>query len=231
MAGFEKDTASYYRAQWLPSGPSYLQIVPKNWNSPVQPGEKLTLRAFTGAASVEAFVNGVSLGKVAVPAYEIASWPNVAFAPGNISAIAYDADNNVVATSTVSTTGAAAAIQVTPVQVGSSSYAADGQDVALFTVAIVDSQGAVVPDACVQLTFSISAGPGTIYALGNGDPADHTPDKVGNPELPYGGVWARPAWMGYARAVVQTQAGKPGAITLTVTSPGLTSGSASFTAE
>ena len=33
------------------------------------------------------------------------------------------------------------------------------------------------------------------------------------------------------RAVVQTQRGTPGAVTLTVSSPGLTSGSASFTSQ
>ena len=231
LAGFEKDTASYYRSQWLPTGPTYLQIVPKNWNSPVPMGQKLTLRAFTGAASVEAFVNGASLGKVAMQPFGIARWEGVAFTPGNITAVAYDAAGAVVATSVVSTTGPAASIVVTPVAVGPAAYAADGQDVALFTIAIVDAAGAVVPDARHLLTYTITSGPGAIYALGNGDPADHTPDKVGLPDLPYGGVWARPAWMGYGRAVVQTVAGKPGAITLTVTAPGLASGSATFTSQ
>ena len=220
-----------YRSQWLPSGPTYAQIVPKNWNSPVPLGAPVTLRVFTGAASAEAFVNGVSLGKVAVPPYQIARWPNVKFAPGNITAVAYDASGAVVATSTVATTGPAAALVVSVETVGASTYAADGQDVAIFAVKIVDAAGAVVPDACHKLTFAIASGAGTIIALGNGDPADHTPDKVGDPALPYGGVWARGAWMGYARAVVQTQAGKPGAITLLVTGEGLANGTASFTAQ
>ncbi len=231
MAGFEKDTASYYRSMWLPSGPTYLQIVPKNWNSPVPVGQKLSLRAFTGAASVEAFVNGASLGKVVMQPFGIARWDGVEFTSGNITAIAYDANGATVATSVVATTGPAAAIVVTPVAVGPPTYAADGQDVALFTATVVDAAGTVVPDACHVLTYTISSGPGIIYALGNGDPADHTPDKVGDPDLPYGGVWARPAWMGYGRAVVQTMASKPGVVTLTVSSPGLTSGSAAFTSQ
>ena len=231
LAGFEKDTAAYYRANWLPSGPTFVKIVPNDWNAPVPVGTPITLRAFTGAAAVEAFVNGVSLGKVAVPPFQEARWGNVKFAPGNITAVAYDASGAVVATSVVATTGPAAALVVTIVSVGLPTYAADGQDVAIFTVAVVDASGAVVPNACPMLTYTITAGPGSIYALGNGDPADHTPDKVGNPDLPYGGVWARPAWMGFGRAVVQTQAGKPGEITLTVASPGLTSGSASFTSQ
>ena len=194
-------------------------------------GETVTLRAFTGAASVEAFVNGVSQGKIAVPPFQVARWPNVRFAPGNITALAYDANGVVVASSVVATTGAPAAIVVTVVSVGAPTYAADGQDVAIFTVQIVDAAGAVVTNARNMLTYTIASGPGTIYALGNGDPSDHTPDKVGNPDLPYGGVWARAAWMGYARAVVQSQAGKPGAVVLSVSSPGLTTGTATFTTQ
>ena len=232
MAGFEKDTGAYYRANWLPSGPTFVQLVPRDWNSPVPVGSPVTLRAFTGAPFVEAFVNGASLGKVAVAPFRVASWPNVKFAPGNITALAYAADGStVVATSVVATTGAAAALLVTPVAIGAAVLAADGADVALFTVQVVDAAGAMVPDACPPLTFTVSAGPGTIIGLANGDPADHTPDKVGNPDLPYGGVWTRSAWMGLARAIVQTQAGKPGAITLSVSSPGLTTGSATVNAQ
>ena len=228
--GFEKDSASYYKAWWLPSGSTYLKLVPLDWNSPVPVGQPITLRAYTGAASVEAFVNGVSIGKQTVKPLYVVSWPAVPFQPGNISAVAYDGNGNVVATTSVVTTGPPASIQVTQVSIGPSTYAADGQDVALFTVAIVDAQGRVVPDAGNVLTFT-TTGPGAIYGLGNGDPADHTPDKVGLKDLPYGGVWYRPAWKGYARAIVQTQKGAPGQITLTVTSPGLATGSASFTSQ
>jgi len=231
IAGFEKDSAAYYRANWLPTSPTFVKVVPSDWNSPVPVGGLVTVRAFTGAASAEAFVNGVSLGKQVVPAFQIATWKNVPFQPGNLTAVAYDVNGAVVGTSVVATTGAATALVVSIVSVGAPTYAADGQDVAIFTVQVVDAAGAVVTDARPQLTFSVTSGPGTIYALGNGDPSDLTPDKVGMPDLPYGGVWTRKAWMGYARAVVQSQAGKPGSVTLTVSAPGLTSGSASFTTQ
>lgn len=60
---------------------------------------------------------------------------------------------------------------------------------------------------------------------GNGNPNDHTPDKVGQPDLPYGGVWARAAYMGLARVLVRSQQNAPGSITLTASAPGLQSGS------
>lgn len=174
MVGLEKDSAGYYRAWWLPTGATYLKLVPTDWNAPVPVGTPITLRAYTGAAAVEAFVNGVSQGRKTVAPNSVTTWPAVPFAPGKISATAYDASGNVVATSTVATTGAPAALQVTVVAIGSPVYAADGQDVALFNVAVVDAAGNVVPNALNMLNFSVS-GPGTIYGLGNGDPADHTP--------------------------------------------------------
>ena len=231
MAGFEKDSAAYYRAWWLASGSTSIQVVPRDWNAPVPAGESVTVRAFTAAAYAEAFVNGVSLGKKAVAYGQIPTWAGVPFAPGNLTAVAYDASNNTVATTVVATTGAPAALRVTLTAAGTPTYAADGLDVALFEIAVVDAAGALVPNANPTLTYAITAGPGTIIGLANGDPADHTPDKVGMPDLPYGGVWARPAWMGLARAIVQTQAGKPGAITLSVSAPGLTTGTASFTSQ
>lgn len=230
IAGYEKDSAGYYRSWWLPNGNTYLKLVPRDWTAPVPVGTPITLRAFTGAAAVEAFVNGVSLGKVTVAAYGTARWNAVPFAPGNISAIAYDSNGNTVATDTIITTGAPYAVKVEEVTIGTNPYAADGLDVAMFTVSIVDSNGNVVPNANNLLTYTVS-GPGAIYGLGNGDPADHTPDKVGYPDLPYGGVWSRPAFMGYARAIVQTQANQPGTVTLTVQGTGLQPGQASFTSQ
>ena len=168
----------------------------------------------------------------AVPPLQVARWPNVTFSPpGNISAVAFDAAGNAVATASVATTGPPAAVRITIVDIGLPTYEADGQDVAIFTVSVVDAAGALVTDACVPLTFTVASGPGDIYGIGNGDPADLTPDKVGHPDLPFGGVWQRSSWMGLARLIVQTQAGKPGEIVVEVGSPGLTTGTASFTSR
>ena len=52
---------------------------------------------------------------------------------------------------------------------------ADGEDVAVVAVAVVDAQGRVVPNANVPMSFSL-AGPGRIIGVGNGDPTSHEPD-------------------------------------------------------
>jgi len=52
---------------------------------------------------------------------------------------------------------------------------ADGQGVAVVTVAIADAQGRTVPTAGNLVRFSLE-GPGRIIGVGNGDPSCHEPD-------------------------------------------------------
>ena len=85
-----------------------------------------------------------------------------------------------------------------------------------------------VPGASNGVTFTVD-GPGEVYGVGNGDPANLTPDKVGQGDLPFGGVWKIPAFMGLVRAIVQTGS-QPGKIVVHATAAGLQPGEASFTA-
>jgi beta-galactosidase len=54
---------------------------------------------------------------------------------------------------------------------------ADGEDVAVFTVSVVDAHGLVVPTAGNKVSFALE-GPGRIIGVGNGDPSCHEPDTV-----------------------------------------------------
>lgn len=108
-------------------------------------------------------------------------------------------------------------------------YAAHGQDVALVRCAVIDSKGHVVPGASNHVTFTVS-GSAEVYGVGNGDPANLTPDKIGKKDLPYGGVWIIPTFMGLVRAIVEMQAGVPGGgVVVHATSPGLQARAVSFT--
>ena len=228
MVGFEKDSASYYRAWWRQDGATFIRASPQDWTLPVPVGAMIPLFAFTAAPSAEAFVNGVSQGVRNISAYGYASWPAVPFAPGTFTVRAYDASGATVAEDTVATAGAPAALQLTLEVIGARPLTADGADVALVSVAVVDAAGALVPGAGQALTFAVSKGPGVILGLGNGDSSDTTPDKVGMPDLPYGGVWTRSAFMGRARAIVRTVRGTPGDITLSVSAPGLPTATITF---
>lgn len=69
---------------------------------------------------------------------------------------------------------------------------ADGEDVTIVTVAIVDKDGIIVPDAQNKVDFKI-AGNGNLIGTGNGNPMDHDSDKTN----------FRNAFNGYCIAIVQ----------------------------
>ena len=231
IAGFEKDRGGYYRSWWLPNGSTFVRASPRDWTAPVPVGETVNVFIFTGAFAAEAFVNGVSVaGKQNVRKFGFADFGSVPFTPGNLTAVAYDSRGVVVAVDTVLTTGEASALKLSLEDKHGRPYAADGQDVALVRCVVVDSSGRMVPGASNNVTFSVS-GPAKVYGVGNGDPANLTPDKVGQEDLPYGGVWAVPAYMGLVRAIVQTQAGQPGVVTVHATATGLLEGEVTFTSR
>ncbi|MBI1805488.1 MAG: hypothetical protein HYR76_00370 [Ignavibacteria bacterium] len=72
----------------------------------------------------------------------------------------------------IETTGAPAGIKLIP---GRSAINADGEDLSIVTVAVVDSKGRVVPTASNNIKFELN-GPGKIIGIGNGDPICHEPD-------------------------------------------------------
>ena len=53
---------------------------------------------------------------------------------------------------------------------------ADGKDVSVINISVVDNRGREVPDANNMIRFSIS-GNGKIIGVGNGDPSSHEPDQ------------------------------------------------------
>ena len=95
------------------------------------------------------------------------------YAPGTLSAKGFRG-GQLVAETKVETTGAAAAVQLTPDR---ATIDANGEDVAVFTVAVADAQGRVVPVADNAIKFELE-GPGRIIGVGNGDPSCHEPDVM-----------------------------------------------------
>jgi hypothetical protein len=120
-----------------------------------------------------------------------------------------------VMTNTIVTAGPPATIGLTPDR---QTILADGRDVSVITVDARDAQGNLVPTAANEISFSIQGG--SILGVGNGDPSCHEPDKGSR----------RALFNGLAQVIVQSTA-KPGGITLTATSPGLRSATATLAAS
>jgi len=108
--------------------------------------------------AVELFVNGKSLGKTDnFSNGYIFEFPKVRFEAGKISAVA-TANGKIVAQDEIETAGEAKKLKLTP-HVSPTGLQADGSDVALFDVEVVDAQGRRCPTDEARVDFKLT-GPG-----------------------------------------------------------------------
>ena len=165
--GFPKDNFWNYQSWWTEA--PVLHLLP-HWNWPGREGQEIDVRALSNSDEVELFLDGKSLGRqVMQPASEM-KW-SVRYHPGTLSAKGYKR-GQVVAEAKVETTGAPAAVELTPDR---ATLRADGEDIAVVTIAVADDRGRIVPVAANTVALKIE-GPGRIIGVGNGDPSSHEPD-------------------------------------------------------
>jgi len=202
QCGFPKDAYYYYQSVW---GDKPMVHVLPHWNWAGKDGQPIDVWAYSNAAHVELFLNGTSLGAKDMPPNGHLAW-SVPYAPGTLEARGVDAAGKVVATDRVETTGAPAALRLTTDR---TALTADGEDLTMVEVDVVDAQGRIVPTADNLVTFGVT-GAGHVAGVGNGDPSDHGPDKA----------FYRHAFNG--KCLVIVGAGEqPGSIRLTAVASGL----------
>ncbi|PTY07115.1 beta-galactosidase [Opitutaceae bacterium EW11] len=217
--GFPKDSLYYYRAWW--TSQPVLHLAP-HWNWPGKEGQEILVQAFSNCAEVELFLNGVSQGRQAMKRYSKLFWRGVRYAPGTLSAKGYDTAGKVVAETQIETTGEATHILLTPDR---TTINADGEDVAVFTVAALDAQGRTVPLAQNKVDFTLE-GAGKIIGVGNGDPNCHEPDVY----IASQARWSRSLFNGLAQIIVQSTR-SAGEIRLNAASDGLAAGHVTLTTQ
>ena len=168
LCGFPKDSYFYYKARWHPQQP-LVHLFP-HWNWAGREGKPIRVVAVGNTSQVELLLNGQSIGIKPVKPDDWLEW-TVPFAPGKLEARGIT-DGKVVATDVEETTGAPAAIAL---RTDMPRLRANGEDIAVAEVSIVDAAGRVVPTASNEVTFTIE-GAAQIAGVGNGDPANHEPD-------------------------------------------------------
>lgn len=210
--GFPKDHYYYYRSRW--SDEPLVHLFP-HWNraGKEEGGAAVEVRSFSNCDSVELFVGGESRGRKDRDPHSSLSW-EVAYEPGVLEAKCYR-NGEVVAETRRETTGEPAALALEPDR---ARLYADGEDVSLVRVSVLDRQGRIAPTAANRIRFRLE-GPGEILGVGNGDPSSHEADR-GN---------ERSAFNGLALVIVRA-AKRPGVITLTADSPGLETAAVEITA-
>jgi beta-galactosidase len=207
-----KDVFYFYQSKWNASGPTMVHIVPMNWTNWTA-GQSVKVMVYTNADSVELFLNDKSQGSKTMSSTTGHLQWSVPFATGTLQAKATKG-GAVVATDTVKTAGAAAALALTADR---ASIAADGRDLSFVEVDIVDAQGVVVPQANNTVAFTIS-GPGAIVGLDAGDSTNHDS---------YKGT-SHASFSGKLMAIIQSTT-TAGMVTLKATSGSLTGSSVDIT--
>jgi beta-galactosidase len=186
-----------------------------HWNYPA--ATKKTMYVLANTPSVELFVNGTSAGKSSTPKNTyLFTFANITWATGSVKAVGYDASGKEVISHEVKTAGPATAIKLTPT-LGPNGLQADGADVAMFDVEVVDASGIRRPDDEARIDFT-TTGPGTWRGGVNECMLNSTNNTYLSTE---GGI---------NRVFIRAQT-TPGAITLNATRTGLTAGTATVTSK
>jgi beta-galactosidase len=164
---------AYYVCQTMFRDDPQVHII-GHWNYP--PGTHKTIYVTSNCSNVELFVNGTSLGTGEKSYDYLFTFTNVAFAPGEIKAVASN-NGTSVATDTIQTAGEPVALLMTPIT-GPDGLQADGSDIALIDVEAVDAKGQRCPTFRQRVDF-VCDGP----AIWRGGYNSGVPGSIGQKHL------------------------------------------------
>lgn len=204
-------------AQRAPTDPGFAplrlrQVQFADWTPDNREPHEENVEVYSNCEEVELFLNGKSLGAQKLPADAAPRMWKVPFAAGTLRALGRNAGADV-ARDELRIAGAPARLQLVP----DADFVHTGWDnVRRVTVTIVDRDGIPVPSAADHITFA-ATGPGLIVATDNADGTDHEPFSKLD----------RAAYQGRCVAWVRATS-NTGAINVTATAPGLTTGTATL---
>lgn len=124
-----------------------------HWN--YKDGVKKNIYVVSSLEKVELFINGKSQGFGEQSSRFLFTFKNVAWQSGEIKAVSYDATGKTVSQDVKRTTGEPFSVRLTQIK-SLNGLVADGSDVALFEVEIVDKQGNRCPTALNLIDFTLT---------------------------------------------------------------------------
>ncbi|TWV96209.1 DUF4982 domain-containing protein [Chitinophaga pinensis] len=130
-------------------------------------GKNMQVRVFTRASKIDLILNDFRVAtKEVSDSTPLTVTFDVPYAPGQLTAFAYDAKGNEVGVRSIATANNPVAIRLTADQ---REITAGNGSLAYVQVEIIDDQGRAVPDANLPLQISIT-GNGSLAAAGNACP-------------------------------------------------------------
>ena len=209
LCGFPKNNYYYYQSCW--SDKDVLQISP-HWNPEItgtgsHKADSINVWVNSNAESVELKLNGKSLGKKSMEKNGHLVW-TVKYFPGKLEAFGIRNGKKLYAKT--ETTGQPFKIVFSPDR---KEINADGEDVCIMNVSVVDDKGREVPTAMNLVKFEVN-GKARIIGVGNGDPSSHEPDKVMDNN------WQRKLFNGKCQVIIQSN-GEEGGFRLMASAAGI----------
>lgn len=169
LASIPKDRYYLYRSEWNKTDKT-LHVLP-HWNWEGHEGEQIPVYVYTNYPEVEIFVNGKSYGKKHKQDTNNQTrfrlmWNDVVYEPGELKAVAYDKNGNVVDKQVINTAEKAHHLLI---ESNKQELTADGKDLIYLTISVVDKDGNLVPNAANEINFQVK-GAAEYRAAANGDP-------------------------------------------------------------
>jgi hypothetical protein len=209
-----------------------------HWNYAA--GTVKTVTVVSSAEKVELLLNGRSLGFGQQSSRFFFTWPGVKWEPGALKAVGFNAVGKPVVTGELKTTGTPVALRLSKMT-GPGGLKADGADLAMFEVEVIDANGLRVPTALNMVSFKLEGPAEWRGGLAQGssvpvpryvDPPDAKGQPVANPtpllhEDNYILARSLPVEGGVNRVLIRAGI-VPGKITLTAWAEGLRGISVTF---
>ncbi len=183
-----------------------------HWN--YKPRIKKDVYVVSSGDKVELFINGTSLGFGEQTNGFQFTFKNIEWKAGLLKAVSYDDKGNKLAETQMKTAGKPIALRLTTIQNPSGGLKADGADLAIAEVEVVDAEGIRCPTALNMVNFSLEGPAEWRGGLAQG---------AGNFIL----AKSLPVECGVNRVIIRS-APKAGKITLTANSEGLKSSTVTF---
>ena len=176
LCALPKDRFYLYRSHWNRKDFT-LHLVPGHWNFPKKAGQNVPVFVYTSADEAELFVNGRSLGRrkkipdagvvdsepanyySVMPRYRL-MWNEVPYEAGEVKAVAYGKDGQILGEKILRTASAPTRVVLTPEpRYGS---------LCVVVVTLADKDGTFVPNDSRRVSFAAEGC--EIAAVGNSDP-------------------------------------------------------------
>ncbi|HEV7330958.1 MAG TPA: DUF4982 domain-containing protein [Flavisolibacter sp.] len=137
---------------WVVPEKQSLHII-GHWN--YQPGVKKDIYVISSSDKVELKVNGQSKGYGTKSDGFLFQFKDVAWQPGSIRAIGYDAEDRQVCAGVIHTVSEPMALRLTPLK-RPTAFLANGHDLALVEVEVVDAKGNRCPTALNMINYTVT---------------------------------------------------------------------------